>query len=640
MSNNTNIFEILKSYWGYSVFREPQQQIIEATLRQEDILALLPTGGGKSICFQVPAMAMDGVCLVVSPLIALMKDQVENLNKRGIQAHAIYSGLHHEEIKTILGNCLFGGVKFLYLSPERLASETIKEYLQKMPVNLLAIDEAHCISQWGHEFRPEYRRIAEVRLLLPNVPVLALTASATPDVVEDIMEQLAFKKKLVFKKSFERQNLHYVVRKTEDKYGKLLQSIKGVKGSGLVYVRNRKMTAEIADYLNKNGIVASYYHAGLESSERSKRQEDWIKGKVQIMACTNAFGMGIDKPDCRLVIHFEMPDCLEAYYQEAGRAGRDGNKAYCLLLYHGSDAAQALAKLEQQYPEPEYIRLIYEQLGSYLRIPIGEQTDDFHALDLAKFSLQIKQHPIKVNAAINLLSQCEVIQLSEGFFEQNKLKINLSPQALQSLQNQNEKWFSLLQLLLRMQGGLFEEAKAISLNLIAMKANLSEGELLVELQKMQEHGFIEFSKASALPSIQFINERVDKRYLKLDTKRINQRKQVQLNKLEAMIKFADSDLICRSRSMLLYFGESNAGDCGACDICLEKDRDHLTQKKLDDITKKMSQLKGLKPLSMKELGSIIKGVNPKDLVSACRFLADKGVIALNYEQEITWIGEK
>ena len=640
MSNKADIFEILKSYWGYTVFREPQQQIIEATLRQEDVLALLPTGGGKSICFQVPAMAMEGVCLVVSPLIALMKDQVENLSKRGIQAHAIYSGMHNEEIKTILGNCLYGGVKFLYLSPERLASETLRDYLLKMPVNLLAIDEAHCISQWGHEFRPEYRRIAEVRLLLPNVPVLALTASATPNVVADMMEQLSFKKKLLFKKSFERQNLHYVVRKTEDKYGKLLQSIKGVKGSGLVYVRNRKMTAEIAAYLTKNGIVASFYHAGLEASERSKRQEDWIKGKVQIMACTNAFGMGIDKPDCRLVIHFEMPDCLEAYYQEAGRAGRDGNKAYCLLLYHASDAAQAHAKLEQQYPEPDYIRLVYEQLGSYLRIPIGENSETFHALDLSKFSLHIKQHPIKVNAAINLLSQLEVLQLSEGFFEQDKLKITISTQELQNLQSKQETWFAILQLLLRMQGGLFEDAKSISLNLIAMKANLSESELLGELQKMQEHGLIEFVKASALPSIQFVNERVDKRYLKLDTKRIKQRKQVQLDKLDAMIKFADSDLICRSRSMLLYFGESNAGDCGSCDICLEKDKNHLTPKKLESITKNLSQIKGMKPLSIREIGLIMKGINPKDLVSACRYLADKGVIALNNEQEITWIGEK
>jgi len=640
LSTNLDIHQILKSYWGYEAFRLPQQEIIEATLENKDVLALLPTGGGKSICFQVPALAKTGLCIVVSPLIALMKDQVENLRSKGISANAIYSGMSANEIKIIFENCQFGGVKFLYLSPERLSTQLFKDNLHALPVTLLAIDEAHCISQWGHDFRPEYRRLKEVRQLLEGVPVLALTASATPKVIEDIMLQLDFKTPLVFKKSFERTNLHYIVRNVEDKYGKLINAVKKVSESGLIYVRNRKKTEEIADFLIQNGVIASFYHAGLNPEIRSKRQEDWIKNKIQIMVCTNAFGMGIDKPDCKLVIHFEIPDCLEAYYQEAGRAGRNGNLAYCLLFFHESDALQAKAKLAQQFPEVQYLRDIYEQLNHFYQISIDEHITEELNFDLLQFSSAIKQNPVKVAAALKQLSLLEVLHISEGNFEPNKLKLIIPAQEIFNLKATNELWFSIIQVVLRSYGGLFDFPVSVQTNLIAMKCNLSELQLKEALEKMKSNGILEFYPSEGIAKLTFNYERIEKKILPLNTKLLLERKQQEEGKLEAMISFGRDNHICRSRQILTYFGETNIVDCGTCDVCMERKRGLLPNEKFKSIETKLGKLNWNKSYDIKELSNLMGLTAAADLLIVCRYLADKGILLINDKQEISWIKAK
>ncbi len=639
MSNKVNIHEILKTYWGFDTFRTPQDKIIESSLANLDVLALLPTGGGKSICFQVPAMAKPGLCIVVSPLIALMKDQVENLKAKGIKAYAIYSGMSGQEIKVIFENCQFGAAKFLYLSPERLTTELFKDNLHQLPVSLLAIDEAHCISQWGHEFRPEYRKLKEIRSLLPNVPVLALTASATPKVIEDIMVQLDFKMPLVYQKSFERKNLHYIVRHTEDKYGKLLESISKIKQSGLVYVRNRKMTEEIANYLVSNGIIASFYHAGLAAQIREKRQEDWIRNKVQIMVCTNAFGMGIDKPDCALVVHFEIPDCLEAYYQEAGRAGRNGKNAYCLLLYHESDALQAKAKLLQQYPDSTYLKFIFDKLNHFYNIPIGKYIETDFPFDLIGFSKYTNQNPIKVQNALKLLSQSEIIHISEGVFTSDKIRILLRHSDLFDLKTVNELWHRILEVVVRMHGGVFENLTSIAFNDLAMKANVSEQKLLEELIKLMENGIIDFQPKDELSKITFLHPRIVKDHLPINYKLIQNRKVEQEEKLEAIINYGHTKDICRSRLILTYFGEKDIIDCGACDVCMRKNTDPLSAQKFVKIEKELVNLNWDKPISIKDLVKLLKAVNTEDLLIVCRYLADKGDLTINEKQEIHWTKE-
>jgi ATP-dependent DNA helicase RecQ len=640
LNTNQNIHRILQNYWGFTEFRFPQQSIIEACLANHDVLALLPTGGGKSICFQVPGMAKSGLCLVVSPLIALMKDQVENLKAKGIQAAAIYSGMPHHEIKTILENCYFGGIKFLYLSPERLATPIFKENLERLPITLLAIDEAHCISQWGHDFRPEFRKLKEVRQLIPDIPVLALTASATPKVQEDIMLQLGFKKKLVFKKSFERSNLRYIVRKTEDKYGKLLQSIQSLKASSLVYVRNRKKTEEIAKFLQENQINASFYHAGLTQDIREKRQEDWINNKVQVMVCTNAFGMGIDKPDCKLVIHFEMPDCLEAYYQEAGRAGRDGNIAYCLLLYHESDAIQARLKLEQQYPDASFLLEVYEQLNNHFKIPIGEFPEQYFSFDLLSFSLHIKQNPIKVSAALKLLSQSEIIHVSEGVYEGDRLKLDIEAGMVFELQKTNSTWYHIIQILLRTYGGLFENPVKIQPSLIAMKCNLSEQQLRLEIEKMQENGIVTFLTSNDSPKISFLHPRLDKKYLRINYQLIKERKEEETEKLEAMIEFGSNQNLCRSVQILHYFGELNAKNCGTCDVCMDIQKTGISDIQINSIKKWLSKLPINSYYELKWLFNQQNIVGYDDFLIICRYLADQRIIEINDKQAVRWIEER
>ncbi len=631
-----NIHQILKSYWGYEQFRPLQEDIIQSVISGKDTLALLPTSGGKSICFQVPGLALDGLCLVISPLIALMKDQVENLTKIGIKAHAIYSGLHSQEIETILSNCVNGGVKFLYVSPERLSSTLIKDFLVRTKIGLLAIDEAHCISQWGFDFRPEYRKILAIRELIPNVPIMALTATATVAVVNDIQDQLGFKQKNSFRKSFERLNLHYVVRYHENKYEKLLNSVTMLKGSGLIYARNRRLTEEIAQFLVENSINASFYHAGLNQELRQKRQEDWINNKTRIMVCTNAFGMGIDKPDCRLVIHYEMPDCLEAYYQEAGRAGRNNKNAYCLLLYHPSDAENMRAKLIQNYPDENVLKRVYNSLCSYLQLPIGNFQEEGFDFDLGIFSKHIQMNPVIVLNALKLLSQLDIIHMSEALNQPSKMKVLLKGSELYTFQVEHEQYDDLIKILLRSYGGLFDYYVPISEKVISMKLNCSISQLQEKLNKLHLLGVIDYVLQKTKPQIFFKSERVDAKYLKLNPAFIKQRKEAEQEKLEAMIHYSENSLKCRSRVILSYFDEKNALDCGTCDICKEKLRVFWTDSKITLLIENLAKLNWLDGLCIKELVHQLKDYREDDLVGVLRILIDRGILQLNSQQQLNW----
>lgn len=636
----TSIHKVLEEYWGYSEFRPLQQEIVESALAKKDTLALLPTGGGKSICFQVPALAMDGICLVVSPLIALMKDQVANLQSKGIAAQAIYSGLSQFDIQLILNNCVHGGVKFLYLSPERLASELLKSQITQMNVCLLAIDEAHCISQWGYDFRPEYRKIKEIRELLPNVPVLALTASATAAVVDDIQNQLGFKTKLAFRKSFERSNLHYIVRYHENKLEKMLHSFQSTQGSGLVYVRNRKLAEEIANFLVQNNVNASFYHAGLDANVRQSRQDDWIENRTRIMVCTNAFGMGIDKPDCRLVIHYQMPDCLEAYYQEAGRAGRNGASAYCLLLYQTADAHIMRARLAKQFPNAEILKNVYQALGNYYKLAVGEEMPEPMPFNIQEFSSYAKMNAITVFHALKLLSLLELVRTNEAVNQPSKVKFLVKGNELFHFQQKQTLYSELIQLLLRSYGGIFDYYVSISEKQLAIQLNVSENSLGTYLQKLQELGVIDYSPQNNEASLHFIGARLDVNYLPVSSEIIRFRKKMEEDKLEAMIEYAENTKLCRSRVLLKYFDETNVKDCGTCDVCREKSGKYWSDTKLNNLLLQLQQLNWDKGYSIKELSSKLKNYRDEDLATACRIFLDKGILQLNSQQEFNWVKRK
>lgn len=561
--------DILKTYWGYNQFRPNQEAIVNSVLSGNDTLALLPTGGGKSICFQVPALAMNGICIVVSPLIALMKDQVENLQKKDIKAHAIYSGMNYREIQTIINNCINGDVKFLYLSPERLIGSNLRSQLQLMEICLLAIDEAHCISQWGHDFRPEYRKIAEIRELMPKATVLALTASATNKVASDIQTQLGFKKENVFRNSFERSNLHYIVRYTEQKFDKILDALQKITGSALVYVRSRRKTEEVAYMLQQLGIKAGFYHAGLDFLTRVTKQEDWIKNRVRVMVCTNAFGMGIDKPDCRLVIHYEMPDSLEAYYQEAGRAGRDGNRAFCLLLYNHTDKINLQDRIDSNFPPETDIRQVYQALCNYYQIPVGKQNNRSLVFDLDDFCKKYKLVKAKTMAAIKVLAQIELIHLSETFFEQSKVKMLANHETIYRFQVDNAKYDGIIKILLRSYGGLFDNYVTINEGFLARKLNLSTDAFKSILNNLTKLQVIDYIPQTESAQITFIAERVEATYISFEKSNLKLRKEMYVEKLNAMVNYCEQETTCRSRNLLAYFNEQYTLDCGKCDVCIE-----------------------------------------------------------------------
>ena len=563
--------EALQTYFGYDSFRPMQAEIIESVLAGNDTLALLPTGGGKSLCFQVPTLVMaagdsegEGLCLVITPLIALMKDQVANLRDRGILATAIYTGMSREEQRTALDNCLYGPYRFLYVSPERLESEEFLKRVVQLPICLIAVDEAHCISQWGYDFRPSYLRIAEIRNIL-DVPVLALTATATPEVVEDIQHQLGFRQPNVFRTSFARENLHYVVRRTDDKQGQLLHILQRVPGSAIVYVRNRKRTHEIGQWLTANGQSADYYHAGLSASERSARQQAWKNSQTRIIVCTNAFGMGIDKPDVRLVIHYDLPDSIEAYFQEAGRAGRDGQQAWCVLLYSERDKAIVKQRIPNNYPPAEEVERVYQLLCDYLTIGLGSGRDATFALDVEQFCTDMHLPFLTTYSALQLLTNAGYIIYNDEQDLQPRVRITLDKEDLYHL---DESPFQerLLSALMRRYTGIFTEAQFIHLPRLAEDLGSTEFAVNSSLIALAKQHIIRYIPAQRVSIVHFPVPR--QAQVNLSARVYVDRRKVFADKLQAMLEYAENDHYCRSQLMLGYFGEPDAPLCGTCDICI------------------------------------------------------------------------
>ena len=625
--------DILKKYWGYDAFRPLQGEIIQSVLDGNDTLALMPTGGGKSICFQVPALAREGVCLVVSPLIALMKDQVSNLQKRDIPAAAIFSGMHYKDIDRILDNAAYGGLKFLYLSPERLTTDLARERIKRMNVNLLAVDEAHCISQWGYDFRPPYLQIAEVRDFLPNTPVLALTATATGDVINDIQEKLHFKKKNVLQKSFARENLAYVVLPEENKRPKLLEIVRNVKGSGVVYVRNRKMTKDVARFLIENQVSADFYHAGLTSEERSRKQDAWISGKIRIMVCTNAFGMGIDKPDVRSVVHLDLPDSLEAYFQEAGRAGRDGKKAYAVLLFAPLDAAMLERNLELSFPAMKEIRRVYQALGSYYQLAVGGGEFQSLDFDIAVFCKNFKLDVLPTFACLKVLEESGWLVLTESVFMPSSFMILVSREQLYDFQLKNPRLDLVIKTILRLTEGAFQHFCNINESAVARLLKTQVSEVVPALQQLHKEGIIDYRPAKDKPQLLFSQERVDADNLLIDMEMYKFRKERYARRIAKAIAYATTPR-CRSQQLLEYFDEKSE-PCGVCDVCLGRTKTSLTVDDFERYKLKIKQLLMKERLSEQQLLEAFASNRHPNVVQALGYLLDEGMIS-NDKGMLVW----
>ena len=563
----TDYLSILRQYWGYDSFRGIQQDIIESIGSGKDTLGLMPTGGGKSITFQVPALAMDGMCLVITPLIALMKDQVRHLREQNIRALAIYAGMTRSEITQIFDNAIFGDYKFLYVSPERLETEMFRQRLKQMHISMIVVDESHCISQWGYDFRPSYLQIAEIRDFMPEVPVLALTATATPEVVADIQHQLHFRHENVFRMSFERTNLAYVVRQLDDKRGELLHILRSVPGSAIIYVRNRKRSKEVAEMLQHEKVSATFYHAGLEQVVRDMRQRDWQEGKCRVIVATNAFGMGIDKPDVRLVIHVDIPDSIEAYFQEAGRAGRDGKKSYAVLLYNSSDLTTLRRRVAESFPEKDYIREVYEKLQFYFQMAMGDGLGCVKEFKLDDFCVKFKLFPVQADSALRILTQAGYITYTDEQHRASRLMFTLRRDELYKLQHLSEEADRLIQTTLRCYTGLFSDYAYIDEELLALRTYLTHDKVYQIFRHLSQQHIVSYIPAKSTPYIIYVRERVEKDRLVIPSSAYEDRKERLKRRIEAMISYVQNKVTCRSRLLLSYFGEENDHRCGQCDVC-------------------------------------------------------------------------
>ena len=581
---------ILKQYWGYDNFRGIQADIIESIGSGKDTLGLMPTGGGKSITFQVPALAQPGLCLVITPLIALMKDQVRNLRDRGIKATAIYSGMTREEILIALDNCIFGNYKFLYISPERLGTEIFQLKLRSMKVSMITVDESHCISQWGYDFRPAYLQISEVRKLLPDVPVLALTATATPEVVKDIQERLAFRKENVFRMSFERQNLAYIVRRTENKAEELLHILQSVSGSAIVYTRNRKKTKEAALFLNTNQITATFYHAGLNNEIKDQRQKSWLTGEHRVMVATNAFGMGIDKPDVRIVIHLDFPDSPEAYFQEAGRAGRDGEKAFAVLLYNNSDKTKLMKRIPDTFPDRDFIKDVYEHICFYYQMAMGDGQNVTYAFDLDEFCRNFKHFPVPTDSALRILTRAGYLEYIDEQENNSRLIFLVRRDELYNLDGMEPKYDSLIRAILRSYGGIFADYINIDETLLAKMNGLTREQVYRGLTELTRRRIISYIPYRKTPYIRFAQKRIDKEKIFISKEIYEDRKEKFENRIKAMIDYATRDNMCRSRMLLAYFGEQSDENCMSCDVCLTKNKNGIAQGLAENIERKIIEL--------------------------------------------------
>ena len=598
--------KILKQYWGYDHFRGIQEDIIRSVGEGKDTLGLMPTGGGKSITFQVPALAQEGLCLVITPLIALMKDQVRNLRERGIKATAVYSGMTREEILIALENCIFGNYKFLYISPERLGTEIFQIKLRSMHVSLITVDESHCISQWGYDFRPAYLKIAEIRQLLPGVPVIALTATATPEVVKDIQERLQFCQENVFRMSFERKNLAYIVRHTEDKEGEMLHILQRVNGSSIVYTRNRKKTKEIAQLLNRNHITATFYHAGLSDETKDLRQKAWLKGEYRVMVATNAFGMGIDKPDVRLVIHADVPDSPEAYFQEAGRAGRDGMKAYAVLLFCPRDKITLKQRISDTFPEKDYIRKVYEDINFYYQMAMGDGLGCTFAFNLDEFCHNFKHFPVQTDSALKILTRAGYLEYTDEQDNASRIMFTITKEELYRIHEQNADTEKLLRILLRTYTGLFTDYAYINEELLSKRSGLSRPQIYETLLFLTRQHILHYIPGKKTPYIIYTRERQETDRIYLSKEVYEERKESYRRRIEAMIEYAESENNCRSRMLLHYFGEKNEHNCGQCDVCLQHHHSGLKQSQFDEISRQILALLKTSPFSPQELKAQIQ----------------------------------
>ncbi len=621
--------KILQQYWQHDAFRGEQEAIITAVLAQKDCLALLPTGGGKSICFQVPTMLMDGLCLVVTPLIALMKDQVENLQKRGIQALYLNSGMSFYEVKETLEKAISGDYKFLYVSPERLETNLFKDYVQAINICVIAIDEAHCISQWGYDFRPSYLKINNLRQQLPNVATIALTASATPLVQRDILDKLQLKNKLVFRQSFERPNLSYSAFNIDSKINKAISILNNVQGSSIVYCRNRKQTKNIAHLLMLQNISADFYHAGLPQKERNEKQQNWITNKMRVMVCTNAFGMGIDKPDVRTVIHYDMPDCLENYYQEAGRAGRDGNKAYAILLYNNNDITGLKVLPDVRFPVMFDIRKVYQGLADFLHIAVGSGEDQYYDFDLISFIKNFKLDAILVVAVLKVLEQEGHLAFSDTVFLPSKVQFTAPKNILEDFEKSQPKLDALVKCLLRSYSGIYDNKIAISEKQIAKLAHLPQPVVTEQLQQLQAFGIIDYSPLKETPQIHFITNRAPAQYLIINHAAYQQRKRIFEERIDIMLQYLQATKNCRSQYISGYFGDNITKDCGSCDSCLAKKSTALTKAEFVIIEQKINKLLQVQSILAKDLLLQLKYINTNKIWQVLQFLQDQKSIAID-----------